>query len=216
MSTKLFRNVRQKYFDGNLLYPLLSIKFFDTSNYLEHWRDAPRSFSVLWDPKFSPGNAIPFIIHETFRYPKFSETLSGCAQNFSALWDKKRFNWKIWYPLLCINFPVTPNYLKHWRNVHKTFQECETKIFWRKFVIPPIIHKIFRYLKLSGTLKGCPKKFFGIMRSKIFAGKRDTLYYTRNFSIPQVIGTIERMRTKLFGTVGQKFSTEKCDTPYYA
>ena len=54
------------------------------------------------------------------------------------------------------------------------------------------------------------------MRSKIFAGKRDTLYYTRNFSIPQVIGTIERMRTKLFGTVGQKFSTEKCDTPYYA
>ena len=53
MSTKHFGNVRQKLFDGNLLYPLLSIKCLNTSKYLKHWRFAPRSFSVLWDPKFS-------------------------------------------------------------------------------------------------------------------------------------------------------------------
>ena len=366
MSTKLFGNMRQKFFDGNLLYPLLSIKCFDTSNYLKHWRDAPRSFSVLWDSKFSQkkrdilyytwnfsiphlfwnierqptknfGTVRQKIFNWKMRYPllcinfyvtpKLSESLKGCPQNFSALWDwnfsqkkryilyytrnfsipqlfwnlerkptknfgtvrQKNFNWKMRYPLLCINFYVTPKlseslkgcpqnfsalwdrnfsqekrdflyytwnfsipqlfwniermptkifgtrrpksfaektfylllctkffdtliFLKPWRNVHKTFWQCETKIFRRKFVIPPIIRKIFRYLKLSGTLKGCPKKFFGIMRSKIFAGKRDTLYFTWNFSTPQVFGNIERMRTNFFGTVRQKvFNGEMWD-----
>ena len=130
--------------------------------------------------------------------------------------ETKNFRRKNVLLLLCIKFFDTLIFLKHWRNVHKTFRQCETKFFRRKFVIPPIIHKIIRYLKISGTLKGCPKKFFGIMRSKIFVGKRDTLYYTWNFSIPQVFGNIERMRTKCFGTVRQNFSTEKCDTPHYA
>ena len=127
MPTEIFGNVRQKFFDGNLLYPLLSIKCFDTSKYLKHWRDAPRSLSVLWDPKFSQKkrdilyytrnfsipqlfwnierkptknfgtvrqktfqlkNLIPPTMHKFSRYPKLSETLKECSQNFSGMWDK--------------------------------------------------------------------------------------------------------------------------------
>ena len=51
------------------------------------------------------------------------------------------------YPLLCIKFFVTPNFLKHWRDAHEIFRHCETKNFRRKIVLPPIMHKTFRYPK---------------------------------------------------------------------
>ena len=103
-----------------------------------------------------------------------------------------------------MKFFDTPKYPKHWSDVHKIFRHCEIKIFRQKIVIPPIVHKFSRYLILSEFLKGCPKKFFGTGRPKMFAGKRDTLYYTWNVSIRQVIWNIERMRTNFFGTVRQK------------
>ena len=43
-STKFFGTVRQKSFEGNLWYPQLCIKFFDTPNFLRHWRDAHEIF----------------------------------------------------------------------------------------------------------------------------------------------------------------------------
>ena len=148
-------------------------------------------------------------MHKIFRYPKFSETLKGCPQIFSALWDKKfstencdtllcikffdtpnflkhwrdaheifrHFAGKLWYPLLCIKFFDTPNFLKHWWDAHEIFRHCETKIFRRKNVIPPSMHKIFRYPKFSETLKGCPRNFSSI---KLF----ETKNFLKNSRIP--------------------------------
>ena len=49
----------------------------------------------------------------------------------------KIFDGRTWYPLLCIIFFDTPIFLKHWRDAHEIFWQCETKNFGRKNVIPP-------------------------------------------------------------------------------
>ena len=90
-------------------------------------------------------------------------------------------------PLLCIKFFDTPNFLRHWRDDHEIFRHCETKHFRRKNVIPPIMHKIFRYPKFSETLKGCPRNFSALWDQKLSTEKRDTpfssikLFETKNF-----------------------------------
>ena len=173
-----FRQCETIFFRRNLLYPLLSIKCFDTSNYLKHCRDAPRSFSVLRDPKFSQKKRDILYYTWNFSIPQLFWNIERMPTKIFGTRRPKNFAEKTCYFLLCIKIFDTPIYLKHRTDAHGNFRQCETKIFRRKFVIPPIIHKIFRYLKLSGTLRGCPKKFFGIMRSKYLAGKRDTLYYT--------------------------------------
>ena len=171
MPTKFFGTVRQKIFDENLWYPLLCIKFFDTPNFLKHWRNAHEIFRHCETKNFRRKIVIPPILHKIFRYPKFSETLKGCPRNFFGTVRLKIFDGKTWYPLVCIKFFDTPNFLKHWRDAHEIFRHCETKNFRRKIVIPPIMHKIFRYPKFSETLKGCPRNFFGTVRQKIFDGK---------------------------------------------
>ena len=88
MPSKLFGTVRQKFFDRNMWYPLLCIKYFRYPKFSETLKECPRNFSALWDQNFSSGIVIPPIMHNIFRYPRFSETLKGCPRNFSALWDK--------------------------------------------------------------------------------------------------------------------------------
>ena len=125
-------------------------------------------------------------------------------RNFFGTVRQKIFNWKVWYSLLCIKFPVTPNYLKHWRDAHKIFRHCETTNFCRKDVIHPVMHKIFRYPKFSETLDGCPRNFSALWDQKFSPEEHNNLYYTWNISIPQLLWNIERMLTENLGTVRQK------------
>ena len=126
-------------------------------------------------------------MHKIFRYAKFSETLKGCPWNFSALWDQKFSTEFSDIRFLCIKFFDTPNFLKHWRDANEIFRHCETKNFRLKNVIPPSMHKIFRYPKISETLKGCPRKFSALWDQKFSTEKRDTpfssikLSETKNF-----------------------------------
>ena len=52
---------------------------------------------------------------------------------------QKIFDGKTWYPLVCINFIDTPNFLKHWRDAYESFRHCETLKFWLKIVICPLL-----------------------------------------------------------------------------
>ena len=128
---------------------------------------------------------------------------------------QKLFDKKLWYPLLCISFLDTSNFLKHWRDAHKRVRHCETKKFRRKFVIPhrcmklfdtpnflkdwrdaheifrhcetknfrqktvipPIMHNIFQYLKVSETLRGCPRIFSAVWDQNLWKQKRDTRFF---------------------------------------
>ena len=142
MPTNIFGTVRQKNFDGKTWYPLVCINFFDTLNFLKHWRDAHEIFRHCETKKFRRKNVIPPSMHKIFRYPKFSETLKGCPRNFSVLWEKN-FDGKTWYPLVCIKFFDTLNFLEHLGHAHEIFWHCETKNFRRKNVIPPFSSIIF-------------------------------------------------------------------------
>ena len=113
---------------------------------------------------------LPSIIHKIFRYPRFSETLKGCPPIFSALWDKKFSSETCDTPYYAKKFSDTPNFLKHRRNANVIFRHCETKCFRRKIVIPPFLHKSFRYPKASETLKECPRNF-SACETKIFRRK---------------------------------------------
>ena len=102
--TKFFGTVRQKIFDGKLWYPLLRIKFFDTPNFLKHWRDAHEIFghcetknfrrkNVTTPPPPPPPTFLSIKLFETRNFLKKSRIP---LRNFSALWDKN-FDWKSWY-----------------------------------------------------------------------------------------------------------------------
>ena len=200
-----FRQCETKIFRRKFVITPIIHKVFRYLKLSETLKGCPKKFfGTMRSKVFAEKTWYPLIYMKLFDTPTF---LKHWTEAHKKLWhcETKNFSTeKCDIPYYAKFFSLPPNYLNHWRDAHKNFRQCETKIFRRKLVIHPIIHKIFRYLKLSGTLKGCPKKFFGIMRSKIFAGKRDTLYYTWNFSIPQVFGNIERMPTKLFVTVRQK------------
>ena len=72
--TKFFGTVRQKTFDGNLWYPLLCIKLFDTPIFLKHWRDAHEIFRHYETKKFSTEKRdTALFIHKTFLNQKFSQ-----------------------------------------------------------------------------------------------------------------------------------------------
>ena len=87
--TKIFRHCETKKFRRKIVIPLLCIKFFDTPNFLKHWKDAHEIFLHCETKNFRRKIVIPPNMHKLFRYPKFSEIFKGCPRNFSALWDKK-------------------------------------------------------------------------------------------------------------------------------
>ena len=213
MPTEIFGNVRQKFFDGNLLYPLLSIKFFDTSNYLEHWGDAPRSFSVLWDPNISPENAIPFIIHKTFRYPKFSETLSGCAQNFSALWDKKVSTEKCDTPYYAKNFPL-PQIIWNIEGMStKLFGNVRQKFFDGNLLYPLLSIKFFDTSNCLEHWRDVPRSFSVLWDPKFSPENAIPFIIHETFRYPKFSETLSGCAQNFSALWDKKGSTEKCDTP---
>ena len=88
---------------------------------------------------------------------------------------QKIFDGKTWYPLVCIKFFDTLNFLKHLRDAHEIFRHCETKNFRRKLVICPLLSiNFFRYQKISGKQKGSfTKLFVSVLWDKKFRQNRD-------------------------------------------
>ena len=132
---------------------------------------------------------------------------------------QKTFDGKTWYPLVCIKFFDTPNFLKLWRYAHEIFQHCETKNFPRKNVIPPSMPKVFRYHKFSETFKGCPRNFLALWDIKFSTGNRDMPPLIHKFfSIPETFRKTEGFLYKAFrfGPVRQKVPTKPwCPPPMH-
>ena len=283
MPMKNLRTLRPKFFAGKTWYPLLWIKFFDTRNFLTHWREAHETFRHCETKNFCGKNVIHLIMHKIFRYPKISETLKWCPSNFFALWDRnfspenrditpflsiedfsfqkssktkngspakfsrsceKKTLTKLWsFPLLCLKNFDTRILSKHRRvllrflsaqwdkkfstefsdipflciknfdtrifMIHRSVPQCNFLVLWdkkleRNVVVPPVMHKMFRYPKTSEILKGCPRIFSALWDQKFSLEKRDTPYYAQNFSIPQTFWNIEGMPTKVLAFVRHK------------
>ena len=97
-STKCFDTMRQQIFDRKWWYslpppyPFLTIKTCDNKTFLKHRRFPLRSFSVLWDNKFStesrdaPLSLLSLTFFDTTNFLKHRKVP---LQSFSALCDKK-------------------------------------------------------------------------------------------------------------------------------
>ena len=100
--------------------------------------------------------------------------------NVSVQWDKN-FDGKSWYstsPHPLSKFFRYPKLSKHWRiPLYEIFRHCETKNFRRKIVIPPIMHKSFRYPKFYEILKVCPRNFSSIKLS-------ETKFFSKTVGFP--------------------------------
>ena len=110
----------------------------------------------------------------TFLIPGTSETQTeGFPYEIFRHRETKYFERKI-VILLCIKFFDTPNFLKFWSDAREIFRHCETIIIRRKNVIPPVMHKIFRYPKFFETLEGCPRNVLALWDQKFSTENRDT------------------------------------------
>ena len=88
MPTENLGTVRPKVFAKKTWYLLLCIKIFDTPNFLKHWRDAHKIIRHCERKNFQLKNVIFLSMHKISRYSELSETLKGCPQIISALWNQ--------------------------------------------------------------------------------------------------------------------------------
>ena len=155
--------------------PLLCMKIFDKRVFLKHQSVLQWNILVQWNKNFDwKSRYSPPPLIQTFSIPENIATVKNSPTEIFGTVRQKTFDGNLWYPLLCIKFFDTPNFLSHWRDAHDIFRHCETKNFRRKLVIPPIMHKIFRYPKFSETLEGCPRNFSALWDQKFSTKKRDT------------------------------------------
>ena len=207
MPTKYFGTRRKKMFGGNTWYPLICIGYFDYPKLSETLKGCPRIFSALWDLKFLTENVIPPIIHKFFRYHNFCKTLQGSSRNFSAWWDQTFSTEKYDTPPFFIrkNFSKREILSKTAGFVYKNFRQGETKKFREKSLIPPIMQKIFRYLKLSGTLKGFPRFFSALRDLKVFTENVVPPIIHKNLRYHSFSKNIAGMLMEFLGPVRPKF-----------
>ena len=133
MPTKFFGTVRQKIFDGKTWYPLVCIKFFDTPNFLKHWKDAHEIFRHCETKTFRRKSVIPpFSSIKLFETKNFLKNSRILLRKFSALWDRNISSENRDKPPLFQKFFFDTRKLPETRRVPLqsfSFRSCETKNF---------------------------------------------------------------------------------------
>ena len=211
------KNFRRK----NVITPIMK-KFFRYPKFSETLKGCPRIFSVLRDMKISTENRdMPPLIHKVFRYQKFSRKRKRSFTKIfvSVLWDKKfrqnrdappSYAWKFLIKDFFWNAKVFSN---------EIFWYGQTKKFWRKNVIPPIMNQFFRYPKFCETLKGCPRNFLVMRDMKISIENRDMPPLIHKFfRYQKCSGKRKRSFTNIFVSVlwDKKFRQNRDAPPSYA
>ena len=169
------RNFRLKI----VICPLLAISFFRYQKISENRRVPIQSFSFRsCETKNSDKTVMPpLLCMKIFDKRVFLKHQSVLQWNILVQWNKN-FDWKSRYsPPPYPNFFDTRKYCNSKKFPYGNFRHCETKNFRRKLVIPPIMHKIFRYPKFSEPLKGCPRHFSALWDEKFSTETCDTPYY---------------------------------------
>ena len=144
--------------------PLLSMTIFITRIFSKQRRVPRRSFSALYDKKFSTENRdIPHLVHIFLPYPFFSESRGSPLRNFLSVSDKKNHQKR--------DAPISPamqeifyyqNFSKHRRIPLRVFRHCVTKKWTKKCDTLPLIHEIFPYQNISET-QGSPQRKFSVL-----------------------------------------------------
>ena len=153
--------------------------------------------------------------------PEISETLKGSFTKFFGTVRQKIFDGKTWYPLVCIKFFDTPNFLKHWRMPTKFFGTVSPKIFDGKTWYPPPPLSSIKLFETKSFLKNSRiplRKFSALWDIKLSTENRDMPPLIHNFfSIPENFRKTEGFLYKAFrfGPVRQKVPTKPWYSPPY-
>ena len=175
---KIFSTVIQKFSTENRDTPPLSLKIFDIRKFLKHLRVPLRSFLSLWDRK-NRQNRDTLLCKKFFDSRIFLKHRRVSQRNVLVLWDKKISTKNRAVPHLFVNFFDTKiNFFETQKGSPANFfGTMRQKNSGRKLWYPPLIHKIFRYSKLSEESKGSPRNFFG---NFVIFGMLDEKFSTEN------------------------------------
>ena len=213
-SNEIFRHSETKICRRNLVIPPIKHKFFRYPNFSENLKGCPRSFSSLWDKKFSTENCDTHIMHKIVRFTEISETLKGCPPNFSALWDQNFPTGKRDTPVFIHKIFWNRNFSqKQWDSRTKVFGTVRQK-FRRKNVIPLIRINFFDTPKLRKHWR-LAHDFFRHCETKIIR-RRNVIppSMQKGFRYPHFSETLKGCPRKFSALWDKNFLTEKCDTPY--
>ena len=239
MPTKFFCTVRRKIFHGKLWYLLLCIKFFDTPNFLKHWRHAHEIFRHCETKKFRRKIVIPLLCIKFFDTPNFLKHWKDAHEIFLHC-ETKNFRRKIVIPPIMHKIFRYPNFSETYKGCprnfsslklfetkifsktvgfpYESFRQCETWKFRLKIVICPLLSIVlFRYQKISGKQKGSfTKLFVSVLWDKKFRQNRDAPRpsYAWKISMKEFFWNNTKVfSNEMFRYSEIKTSTENLDTP---
>ena len=194
--------------------PPLSINFFDTRNFVKQRRVPLRSFSVLWDNKFSIENRdIPLWGIKFFNTPNFLKHWRDAHEIFRYCETRIFRRKNVISPLLSINFF---RYQKISGKQKGSFTKLSVSVLWdenfstKPWSFPPPLLETFWYQNSFETQKGSPTNFIGTLRQKFFNGVYwYPLFMHKILRCTKFSETQKCSLTKFFGTVWQKVFDEE-------
>ena len=171
MPTKCFGTVRQKSFDGILWCPLLSIKLFDTPNFLKPWTDAHEMFRHCERKNFRRKIVIPLLCIKLFDTPNFLRHWRNAHEIFRHCETKKLSMENCDTHIMHKNVRY-PKFSETMRGCPRNFSALWDQNFpTGKRDTPVFILKTFWNRIFSQKQWGSLTKVFGTVRQKIFDGK---------------------------------------------
>ena len=204
--------------------PLLSVGFFESRFFLRQRKVAIRNYSGLWDTDvdkkfwYTPSS----LIQKNFRCPKFSETKEGYPTKCFGTVRRRLWQKIVMHPPLLVSkkFSDTRSFLKERRVSLRNFSVLSDNDFDKKSWYTPLslIHKIFRYQKISETQKRCPTKFFGTVRQKFGKKIVTNPYFShqKKFAKPERFWNPEMFPHEIFWHCGtKKYQQVIVQCPYY-
>ena len=107
-----------RYWDKKFRRKIVTLSNLPTSLFINFsvpetfWNTAQKDsstkcFGTARQNNFDGKSWYPPLMHENFRYPKFSETPKDSPTNFSGTVRQKILNEKSWYPLFCIKYRIS-------------------------------------------------------------------------------------------------------------
>ena len=210
---KIFRRCERNHFQGKIVTPLLCINFYDSRNFLKHWRIARGNFRQSERENFLRKNVKPLLRMNFFDNENFLNIEVMPTKIFGTL-RQRIFDGKTWYPLLCIKIFDYPKLSETLKGCPRFFLgTVRPKIFRRKSLIPRFSSiKTFRNQKVSKNSRIPVQKFLALWDIQLWAEICDTRIMHKFFQYPKFSETLKGFPRNFSALWDKNFLTENCDT----
>ena len=138
----------------------------------ETMKGCTRNFLALRDKKFSTKSCDIPIMHKVFDTRNFLKHWRDAHKIFRHC-ETENFQRNYVIPSLMHKKTITPNFLKIEGMPTIFWALCDPK-FLTENVIPPVLHKNFRYHNFAKTLQGCSWNFSALWDQSFSREKYDT------------------------------------------